>query len=161
VQELGAATANNTQVLADIGRQFTALPALLGGLLSGAKERDGGFTGFLKKGLGIGSLIGLFRRQREPEPAVLTPFREPASLALEVANTEDILAGFPRVVRGQTSEARAVETERRTVVVQPQVTVQVNAMDSRSFLDHSAEIARAVREAMLSAHGLNDVVNEL
>jgi hypothetical protein len=38
--------------------------------------------------------------------------------------------------------------------------VQVQAMDSRSFLDHSDEIARAVREAMLNAHALNDVVNE-
>jgi len=41
------------------------------------------------------------------------------------------------------------------------VTVQVQAMDSRSFLDHSAEIARAVREAMLNMHSLNDVVSEL
>ena len=42
-----------------------------------------------------------------------------------------------------------------------QVTVQVQAMDSRSFLDHSEEIARAVRQAMLNSHGINDVVTEL
>jgi len=41
------------------------------------------------------------------------------------------------------------------------ITVQVQAMDSRSFLDHSDDIARAVREAILSAHALGDVVNEL
>jgi hypothetical protein len=34
-------------------------------------------------------------------------------------------------------------------------------MDSRSFLEHSDEIARAVREAMLNSHALNDVVSEL
>jgi 2C-methyl-D-erythritol 2,4-cyclodiphosphate synthase len=43
----------------------------------------------------------------------------------------------------------------------PSITVQVNAMDSRSFLDHSDDIAHAVREAILSAHTLTDVVSEL
>ena len=41
------------------------------------------------------------------------------------------------------------------------VQIQVQAMDSRSFLDHSQEIARAVREAMLNMHSINDVVNDL
>jgi hypothetical protein len=41
------------------------------------------------------------------------------------------------------------------------VIVQVNAMDSRSFLDHKDEIAQAVREAVLHSHGLNDVFSEL
>lgn len=43
----------------------------------------------------------------------------------------------------------------------PQVTVQVQAMDSRSFLEHSDEIARAVREAILNSHAINDAVQEL
>lgn len=43
----------------------------------------------------------------------------------------------------------------------PQITIQVQAMDSRSFLDHSHDIAQAVREAMLNMHALNDVVNDL
>jgi hypothetical protein len=43
----------------------------------------------------------------------------------------------------------------------PQITVQVNAMDSKSFLDHSQEIAAAVRDAMLNSNSLNDVVNDL
>jgi hypothetical protein len=42
-----------------------------------------------------------------------------------------------------------------------QVTIQVQAMDSRSFLDHREEIAQAVRAAMLNSHSLNDVVNDL
>jgi len=41
------------------------------------------------------------------------------------------------------------------------VTVQVQAMDSRSFLEHSEDIARAVRTAVLHSHALNDVLNEL
>jgi hypothetical protein len=42
-----------------------------------------------------------------------------------------------------------------------QVVVNVQALDSRSFLDHSQEIAQAVRDAMLNMHALNDVVSEL
>jgi len=41
------------------------------------------------------------------------------------------------------------------------ITVQVQAMDSRSFLDHSEDIARAVRQAMLNSNGINDVITEL
>jgi hypothetical protein len=39
-----------------------------------------------------------------------------------------------------------------------QVTVNVNALDSRSFLDHSDDIANAVREAMLNMHPINGVI---
>jgi hypothetical protein len=42
-----------------------------------------------------------------------------------------------------------------------QVTVQVQAMDSRSFLDHREEIARAVRQAVLRSHSLNDVLADV
>ena len=42
-----------------------------------------------------------------------------------------------------------------------QVTVNIHAMDSRSFLDRSQDIAQAVREAMLNMHSINDVVNDL
>lgn len=43
----------------------------------------------------------------------------------------------------------------------PQVTVNVNAMDSKSFMDHSTDIANAVREAMLNMHPINGVVASL
>jgi hypothetical protein len=42
-----------------------------------------------------------------------------------------------------------------------QITVNVQAMDSQSFLDHSNEIAQAVRAAMLNSNSINDVVNNL
>jgi uncharacterized protein YggE len=43
----------------------------------------------------------------------------------------------------------------------PQITVNVQAMDARSFMDRSNEIALAVRDAMLNMNAINDVVNEL
>jgi hypothetical protein len=42
-----------------------------------------------------------------------------------------------------------------------QITVQVQAMDSQSFLDHSNDIALAVRQAMLQSSVLNDVIREV
>jgi hypothetical protein len=41
------------------------------------------------------------------------------------------------------------------------ITVNVNAMDSQSFMDHSNDIANAVREAMLNMHPINGVVASL
>ncbi len=55
----------------------------------------------------------------------------------------------------------AVSTRGSADYAAPQITVQVQAMDSRSFLDHSEEIARAVRQAMLNSNGINDVITEL
>jgi hypothetical protein len=42
-----------------------------------------------------------------------------------------------------------------------QMIVQVQAMDSQSFLDHSDDIAQAVRQAMLQSTVLNDVIREV
>lgn len=42
-----------------------------------------------------------------------------------------------------------------------QITVQVQALDSQSFLDHSNDIAMAVRQAMLESTTLNDVIREV
>lgn len=43
----------------------------------------------------------------------------------------------------------------------PQITVNVSAMDSQSFMDRSGDIASAVREAMLNNHPINSVVADL
>ena len=43
----------------------------------------------------------------------------------------------------------------------PQITVNVQAMDARSFMDRSGDIALAVRDAMLNLNSINDVFNEL
>jgi hypothetical protein len=48
-----------------------------------------------------------------------------------------------------------------SVLASPQISVNIQAMDSQSFLDHSGEIAQAVRQAMLSLNSINDVMNDL
>ena len=42
-----------------------------------------------------------------------------------------------------------------------QVTVNIQAMDSQSFMDRSSDIAQAVRSAMLNMNSLNDVISDL
>jgi hypothetical protein len=41
------------------------------------------------------------------------------------------------------------------------ILVQVQAMDSQSFMDRSHDIAQAVRQAMLNMHSVNDVILDL
>jgi hypothetical protein len=57
--------------------------------------------------------------------------------------------GAPRAMTNSSSAAAS------------QITVQVQAMDSSSFLDHSQDIALAVRQAMLQSTVLNDVIRDV
>jgi hypothetical protein len=54
---------------------------------------------------------------------------------------------------GQSGQARPQNQNSNQ-----QVTIQVNAMDSQSFLDHSDDIANAVKAAILNSSSLNDVL---
>lgn len=113
----------------------------------------------LGSGLGLSPLIsGLVKLfgggKKTEEPPPLTVYESPQPLRLEgsvlrQAGETEWSAPEP------TGQGRAVP------VTMPQVTIQVSAMDSRSFLDHSDDIARAVKQAMLNSNALNDVVNEL
>jgi len=89
---------------------------------------------------------------------------EPAPLAVYVPPPAVRLEGEVSRAGGQEQyqwEWEELWPRQRVARQAPQITVQVQAVDSRSFLDHSEEIARAVREAMLNSHALNDVVSEV
>jgi hypothetical protein len=58
----------------------------------------------------------------------------------------------------QSGSPRAIGSSPQSTT---QITVQVQAMDSQSFMDHSQDIATAVREAVLNMHSLNDVISDL
>jgi hypothetical protein len=94
------------------------------------------------------------------EPPELTPYSLPQSVSVEAGLAGD--RSFVPLSYSQSGTARpAGERTSGSSGGAPQIHVNVQAMDSRSFLDHSDEIARAVREAMLRSHSLNDVVSEL
>lgn len=102
----------------------------------------------------ISGLVGLFGGGSANTPPPLATYTAPDSISFQgqespSANT----IGWTASQGSQGGTPAAAST--------PQITVQVNAMDSQSFMDHSQDIARAVRSAMLSANSLNDVVNDL
>jgi len=116
----------------------------------------------------ISSLAGLFGGGKSDPPPSLLQYVAPPSLQLDVANTPGAGAGpggFSPVTYGQNGLPRLAaqdQTQNSSAPSSgPQISIQVNALDSRSFMDHSYEIAQAVRQAMLDSHSLNDVVSDL
>jgi hypothetical protein len=111
----------------------------------------------------ISSLVGLFGGGSSA-PSPLTRYAPPASLNLSLADTPGAnngIASFPGVVYGQNGLPQAAPQSQAPASSAPQISIQVNALDSQSFMDHSYEIAQAVRSAMLNMNSLNDVVSDL
>lgn len=128
------------------------------GFLSGGLDQGGGIGSAFKSGLGlsplVGSLIGLFRNgdKKDAEP-VFQPFSLPPSISIDRANGP--LQGLAPSASEQNGGIAAARGQAAQVVV------NVQAMDSQSFMDRSHDIARAVRDAMLHMHPVNDVIDEL
>ena len=126
-----------------------------GGRGSAAASIARTFFSFLSGGLGLVSLIGkLFDRGR--------PAPRPAPQLFSLPPRLQVDAGILGAAQGIRPIRYAQDgLPRPAPAPAANVTVQVQAMDSRSFLDHSDEIAQAVREALLNSHALGDVVTEL
>jgi hypothetical protein len=141
-----AATIHNSAATAGAAAGGGSSGGFLGSLLGGITK----ILPFVSTGL---SLLSLFRRPREPQ-LELTPFREPAPLSVEVA------ANLRRFDFGAEGTPRPIAPPPPAAPPPMQVTVNVNAIDSRSFMDHAPALAQAVREAMLHMHPINQVVRE-
>jgi hypothetical protein len=101
-------------------------------------------------------LAGLFGGGSDSSaPAALPTYMAPLPINLDAGFSE--AGGAFGVDAAQGGSPRAMTTNAPA----PQITVQVQAMDSQSFLDHSQEIAMAVRQAMLETTVLNDVIREV
>lgn len=106
----------------------------------------------------ISGLMSLFGGGGSKTTTIATPFRLSAPVQYEAGLTaSDGGSSVQPVDHGQAGQVRATPAASPA----PQVTIQVNAMDSRSFLDHSEEIAQAVKAAILSSTSLNDVIADL
>jgi len=115
----------------------------------------------------ISTLVNLFGGGGDPTPPPpLVKYAMPQSIHISAANSREG-SGIRSLDYGQDGMARAYTEPAPASPAWPsngpgpQILVSVQAMDSRSFMDHSHEIAQAVREAMLNMHALNDVVSEL
>lgn len=100
----------------------------------------------------VGVLSHLFGGKKQPPAIPLEPVALPRRIDAAVGITQGGVAGE---VSYGTDQVPRVSRPTQAV------TIQVQAMDSRSFLDHSDEIARAVQHAMLNAHSINDVLGDL
>jgi hypothetical protein len=130
----------------------------------------------LKGGFGmvplVSELLGLFGGGGSPAPAPLVKYAMPAAINFQAAdsgsgvtNADSDQWGMPRAyssgAMGGTSPASGATSGKSGSAAPPQITVNVQAMDARSFLDRSHDIAAAVREAMLNSNSINDVVSDL
>jgi hypothetical protein len=127
-------------------------------------------------------LLGLFQSGGTPAPPpALVKYAMPDPIYFEGADTGSDVSGadydqmgMPRTYSAARSGASAQASTMAAPgssgsgvpsgpsgAPAPQITVNVQAMDSQSFLDHRSEIAQAVRDAMLNSNSINDVVNDL
>ncbi len=130
-----------------------------GGSGGGAADVVSTVSQFLGGGLSLMPLVSIFSSLfgggGTQEPAPLVPYSLPPALHLEATT------GYQDVSYGENGLPRAASTTPAAAPTAQQITVQVQAMDSQSFLDHSEEIAQAVRQAMLNMSSINDVVTDL
>jgi hypothetical protein len=104
----------------------------------------------------IDGLLSLFGGGGSQTLSAPAPLRLPRPVQYDAGLT----AGLPGQVAPVSSSAGG-QPRPQALNPAPQITVQVNAMDSRSFLDHSDDIANAVRQALLSSNSLSDVISGL
>jgi hypothetical protein len=129
----------------------------------GVASTVGGIGSTLQTVLGFGlglsplisSLVGLFGGGGSSAPAAPVPF----TLPLPVKANAGISASSPGGAFGVDNADGGLP--RPVPAPSTQITVQVQALDSQSFLDHSNDIAQAVRQAMLETSVLNDVIREV
>jgi hypothetical protein len=106
-----------------------------------------------------GAILGLFGGRDNDPPTPLPTYTLPSAIRINAGYSASSEGASRAVDYGQDGLPRVIQTP--APVVAPQITVQVQALDSRSFLDHSEDIALAVRHAVLNSHALADVVSEL
>lgn len=104
----------------------------------------------------ISGLLSLFGGDSGQVPAAPAPFRLPTPVQINAGVSGGSTGQVSQVSYDAGGQPRAQASSPA-----PQVTVQVNAMDSQSFLDHSDQIASAVRQALLTSNSLSDVISDL
>jgi hypothetical protein len=178
-------------LLGEVVSQFNGTNTTSAQPQSGGSTLETVVSTVLESGLGlvplVGGLLGLFGGGGSETPPPLVKYALPASISFQGAETADGVgsgdydqSGMPReyavgAAAGTASMANLATpgpvasapmapspaAAAPTAASSPQITVNVQAMDARSFLDRSSDIAAAVRDAMLNLNPINDVVNDL
>ena len=155
------------------------------GIASLAEGIFGGAMGLIPLIGGIASLFGGGSQQQQP---TFERYQAPSSISFEAADTGNGLVdadygqmGLPRLYSDADTAASPAPSSAAAASPAasvgnsgtsstptaasnsgtPQISVNVQAIDSQSFMSYSGEIAKAVRDAMLNLSSINDVVAEL
>lgn len=164
-----------TGVLSGASSGLTGASAAVGGRTSAATESwlsaipTGGLAGLSGGGRPlwqslilppfVSGLLKLFGGGGEDAPPPMPqPFALPKSVHLEGALEKN---GRVRTDLSYDATGLPRAAEARSTGGGPTVQVNVQAMDSRSFLDHSEEIARSVRQALWESQVLHDALREV
>ena len=182
---LGDTTAMLANVVAQVDELRSSIPAPVAttktlGTTTSTSD-SGGPTGgsvatsVLQSGFGLAPLISgivsLFSGGDAP-PAPLVKYAMPAAANFQAQESQGQVSGMdydqsgmPRRYSAAASAEASGDTSgggsSAASSAAPQITVNVQAMDARSFMDRSNDIALAVRDAMLNLNSINDVVNDL
>ena len=186
---VGDTTAFMADVIAQVGGQRSSNPTPVAasqtqtgtqaGSTSGGSTAGTVATTMLEAQLGlpilIAGLIKLFGGGDKPTPPPLVKYAMPAAVDFHAVESQGQVTGLdydqtgaPRSYAAAGTGGRASGTASGTASGggslgggAPQITFNVQAMDARSFMDRSGDIAAAVRDAMLNLNSINDVVNDL
>jgi hypothetical protein len=147
-----SATQANTQAVTQNTSSKGSGSSVAGQVGSAAESLFGGALSLSPILSGIASLFGGGSSTATP----MVPFSLPPAVQNQ--------AGLTAASGGQVSPVSygaGGQPRQQTSSPTTQVTVQVNAMDSQSFLDHSDDIAQAVKQALLNSNSLGDVIADL
>jgi len=110
----------------------------------------------------ISGLMSLFGGRSTAQPA-FTAFTMPAPIHLDTTFNSPLPQGVQQIVQPTAGIADAASPGDRGSAQDtgPAIQINVNTIDSKSFLDHSDQIAQAVRQALLNSHPLADVIAEI
>ena len=173
-----AALGNTTAMLTDVIAQVAELRSNTPAPVTATKTQtattttssDGGSilgsvaSTVLKSGFGlaplISGLVSLFSGGDTPAPAPLVKYALPPAVNFQAAESQGQMTGLDYNQMGMARSYAPAGASGGSNGA-PAITVNVQAMDARSFMDRSGDIAAAVRDAMLNLNTINDVVADL
>ncbi len=126
----------------------------MSGLSSGGGILDSLLTGGGLIGSVLSGIESLFGSGQSSTPQPIPTFMMPLPVKADAAAGESTGG---QATAGNYGANGVVRPNSQT----SNVTVQISAMDSRSFLNRQSDIASAVRQALLSSHALSDTILEL
>jgi hypothetical protein len=154
----------NTQALGRSGGGTPAATGSASGTSAGSIVTDVLGTAFGLSPIfkGLLDLFGGSSQTAAVQP--LVPFSLPPSIQYSGAVGQN--GSVTPADYGQNGRSRSLGSQSGASSSNPSqaattVQINVNAMDSRSFLDHSDDIAQAVRQALLTSNSLGDVIADL